>query len=735
MSWEDAQGFCAWLSKKEGRVFRLPSDAEWSLAAGLQGEDSRKTPEERGAQNRGLYPWGKDWPPPPKTGNFADTSTVGQLPGIKEHIPGYSDGFMTTCRVMAFPANAFGLHDLEGNVSEWTADWFNSKKERRAVRGGSWAMAEAGHLLAARRSQTVQTLRYPSYGFRVVVEAAAPFPALPPVAEMKTLPAPVTNSLGMRFVPVPGTDILMCVHETRRRDYAPYHAAVPGVDQAWKSTDIYGVTFKDDENLPVMRVSWEDAMLYSDWLGKKEGRVYRLPTDREWSHAVGIGADEAPFMKPGDLDAKITDVYPWGTDWPPPAGAGNYADTEAQAKGLPHNPKILMKGILEGYNDGFATLAPVMHLKPNALGLHDLGGNLQEWCLDWYDDRALHRVTRGAGWNRHEKDVLLSSTRAQNAFDARGVTIGFRLVLVPDAKPPAPVPLKTLPHLAFTNTLGMKFVPVPGTDICMCVHETRRGDFAKFAAENPAADASWRGSIAEGAPENRGDDFAVGAMSWNDATAFCAWLSKKEGRTYRLPTDREWSWAVGIGQDEPPGYSGSVLKNRLPGVYPWGKFWPPKSPVENFADTASKAKFPPGNKMGLTAFIDGYTDGFPTTARVMSFPPNALGIYDLGGNVREWCADHGSSATTGRVMRGGCWKSNDVGDTVSAFRFIREPDKRSSEYGFRSRRAAASRRSRSNYNHRDQVPRWSSDARQASRSASDTNCACQHSTDQTVLCC
>ena len=934
VSWEDAQGFCAWLSKKEGRVFRLPTDAEWSLAAGLQGEDSRKTPEERGAQNRGLYPWGKDWPPPPKTGNFADTSTVGQLPGIKERIPGYSDGFMTTCRVMAFPANAFGLHDLEGNVSEWTADWFNDKQERRAVRGGSWASAEAGHLLASRRSQTVQTLRYPSYGFRVVVEppgqtpplaetkpkapqpppaaaftnslgmkfvpvpgtqtlfcihetsrqdyevyakenpvvdngwkgtfgfkpeeaarlpahgvnwhdakafcewlsrkegityrlptdrewsyaagigekedakatpaalrqrikthfpwgtewpppkdagnygdvstkadyervfsylepdahpksapvmsyrpnflgiydlggnvgewcedwwdetktervlrggmwtsyspgyrlssermrhkpetrfaywgfriiaeAATPFPVAAPAVAAKPLPAPVTNSLGMRFVPVPGTDILMCVHETRRRDYAPYQAAVAGVDSAWKSTDIYGVTFKEDENLPVMRVSWEDAMLYCDWLGRKEGRVYRLPTDREWSHAVGIAMDEPPYMTTGELNNKITGVYPWGASWPPPAGAGNYADESARE--LVQNPKLDMKGVIEGFNDGFATLAPVMSLKPNSLGFYDLGGNVQEWCMDWHDEKAGRRVMRGACYSRHEEPRLLSSRRDHTAYGGRGFNIGFRLVLVPDAKPPVPEPLKPPAQTAFTNSLGMRFVPVPGTDICMCVHEARRGDYAKFAADNPTADPSWRGTIVEGAPENRGDDFAVGAMSWNDATAFCAWLSKKEGRTYRLPTDREWSCAVGIGQDEPPGYSGSVLKNRLPGVYPWGKIWQPKSPVENFADTASKAKFPPGNKMGLTAFIDGYTDGFPTTARVMSFPPNALGIYDLGGNVREWCADHGNSATTGYVMRGGCWKSCDNTDTYSSFRMIREPDKRSSEYGFR----------------------------------------------------
>jgi formylglycine-generating enzyme required for sulfatase activity len=546
-----------------------------------------------------------------------------------------------------------------------------------------WTSYSPGYRLSSDRMNHAPDTRFAYWGFRVIAESAAPFPAKPLVFPSKPLPAPVTNSLGMRFVPVPGTDILMCVHETRRRDYAPYHAAIPGADQSWKSTDIYGTPFKEDENLPVMRVSWEDAMLYCDWLSHKEGRLYRLPTDREWSRAVGIGTDEAPYMTPGELSAKITGVYPWGAQWPPPAGAGNYAADAAKAQALMENPKLDLKGIVEGYKDGFATLAPVMSLKPNALGLYDLGGNVQEWCLDWFDEKAGRRVMRGAAWNKHLDTHLISSRRDHTAYDGRGFNIGFRLVLVPGAKPPVPEPLKTPPQTAFTNTLGMKFVPVPGTNICICVHETRRGDYARYVAETPGADMAWNFTIAAGRPENQGDDFALGGMSWNDATAFCAWLSKKEGRTYRLPTDREWSCAVGIGQDEPPGFSASVLKNRLPGIYPWGKDWPPKSPAENFADTTSKAKFPPGNSIGLTAFIENYTDGFPTTARVMSFPPNALGIYDLGGNVREWCADHGNSATNGYVMRGGCWKTSVNADALSAFRMIREPDKRSSEYGFR----------------------------------------------------
>jgi len=117
--------------------------------------------------------------------------------------------------------------------------------------------------------------------------------------------------------------------------------------------------------------------------------------------------------------------------------------------------------------------------------------------------------------------------------------------------PPKPANVQATREQPFTNSLGMKFVPVPGTRMLMCIHETRRADYATYAALHPEADASWKKVIFDGQPVAMQDDEPVVNVSWDDAQAFCRWLSQKEGRRYRLPTDREWSIAVGIGDCEP----------------------------------------------------------------------------------------------------------------------------------------------------------------------------------------
>ena len=167
------------------------------------------------------------------------------------------------------------------------------------------------------------------------------------------------------------------------------------------------------------------------------------------------------------------------------------------------------------------------------------------------------------------------------------------------------------------------------------------------------------------------DNNPVANVSWSDAVQYCNWLSKKEGRTpvykqefgkwvpvypftdgYRLPTEAEWVWAV------------RYAEQALPRKFPWGKDWPPPKDKGNFADVSSRELVP--------TIIPRFNDGYASTAPVGTYPPNASGIHDGGGNVAEWVNDWytvptpgitkpvidptGPERGTSRVIRGSSWR-------------------------------------------------------------------------------
>ena len=210
----------------------------------------------------------------------------------------------------------------------------------------------------------------------------------------------------------------------------------------------------------------------------------------------------------------------------------------------------------------------------------------------------------------------------------------------------------------WTNDLGMIFVPVPHTVILFSVYETRVRDFAAFVATHPQLDGTnWNHALYHNqTPVSAGPDFPVVNVSWNDARAFCAWLTKTERQAgtisgkeiFRLPTDAEWSWAVGIGGREGEG-TPKEKNSKIPDVFPWGIQFPPPPGAGNFADQAAL------NYFTNWPHIDGYNDGFVTTAPVGSFKSNVFGIYDLAGNAMEWCDDFYNGTNGQRVLRGGAW--------------------------------------------------------------------------------
>ena len=245
------------------------------------------------------------------------------------------------------------------------------------------------------------------------------------------------------------------------------------------------------------------------------------------------------------------------------------------------------------------------------------------------------------------------------------------------------------------NSLGMKFVPVPGVPVLFCIWHTRVQDFEAFvnsSGYNATKDMyslrtdgwkqrgdTWR---APGFPQ--GPTHPVCGVSWEDAKAFCDWLTKKEqaegrlGRlqSYRLPMDAEWSFAVGLTNED--GKTPKEKDSQLKGVYPWGTDWPPPEGTGNYAGEESKRGAPPG-----WTVIPGYNDGFARTAPVGSFAANRFGLFDITGNLWEWCEDFYEPTSPWRVMRGASWNDGDPGDLLSSYRYYDHPSYRYDRYGFR----------------------------------------------------
>jgi formylglycine-generating enzyme required for sulfatase activity len=228
-----------------------------------------------------------------------------------------------------------------------------------------------------------------------------------------------------------------------------------------------------------------------------------------------------------------------------------------------------------------------------------------------------------------------------------------------------------------TNSLGMKFAWIPPGTFLMgsLTNEEKRDDDETqhrvtltrgfWLGVTPVTQAQWQAVMGKNPSHFKGDDRPVDSVSWEDCQEFCKHLTQKDSKRYRLPTEAEWEYACRAGTTTAFSFGDTVSTDQAnyDGNYTYGK-----------------------GKKGV------YRE---KTTPVESFPANAWGLYDMHGNVFEWCQDwygpyskddikdpQGIKYGEARVLRGGCWR-NYPGRCRAANRRRSAPAYRNYLYGCR----------------------------------------------------
>jgi formylglycine-generating enzyme required for sulfatase activity len=489
---------------------------------------------------------------------------------------------------------------------------------------------------------------------------ASMFASLPP-AKLPT----IRNSIGIELKLLPAGSFTMgqaggdsdeTPHQVTLTK--PFYIGVYEVTNAqWKQ--VMGnvpSNWKNDDR-PVEQVSWEDAMEFCKKLSalpeeRDAGRIYRLPTEAEWEYACR---------------ARAATKYSFGEDESMLGGYGWFngnCDSQTQRGG---------------------------GKKPNAWGLYDMHGNVWEWCSDWYGDfpkgtvtdpqgspLASGRVFRGGSCHSAAKSCR-SANRDSNSPLFRYGNLGFRLALsltqggppeaaVSSERRPGGLPaepatavdaaaggamkprIHSLPPdvpETIKNSIGVTLKLIPAGTFVM-------GDTGGDSDETPhqvtltkpfymgvheVTNAEWERVMGSVPSHWKDANHPVEQVSWEDAAEFCRKLSalpeeRNAGRIYRLPTEAEWEYACRSGTDTKYSFGDDQSKFFEYGWCTWAS--------------------------------DGQTHP------VGQKKPNAWGLFDMNGNVWEWCSDwfdkYPEGAVTDpqgppgppaarpwRVLRGGSW--------------------------------------------------------------------------------
>ena len=204
----------------------------------------------------------------------------------------------------------------------------------------------------------------------------------------------LVRRLEAKMLPVPGTKILLSKTEFTVGEWKLYMRAEGLPDWRQPSAE-----FEQNDEHPVVNVTWDDTKKFCEWVSKVTGKEWRLPTNQEWEAEVG------------------TSKYPWGDYYPPNWEDGNYAVAEDGQR----DPQRVGA-------DGICGTAPVGSFKANVLGFYDFGGNVWEWMWGELYKQAGRQVMRGGGWPDGAEGCA-ASNRGSGRLGFRSHSLGFRVAL------------------------------------------------------------------------------------------------------------------------------------------------------------------------------------------------------------------------------------------------------------------------------------------------------------------
>jgi formylglycine-generating enzyme required for sulfatase activity len=474
-------------------------------------------------------------------------------------------------------------------------------------------------------------------------------------------------------------------------------------------------------NHPVHSVSWYDVIKWCNARSEKEGLTpvytvsgsvmrsgtsepianwsangYRLPTEAEWEKAARGGASGWR--------------YPWGSD--------TISHTEANYNGSGTS----FGNQSNGYHPSYATgeppyTNPVASFAPNGYGLYDMVGNIWEWCWDWYDSGyyALSngttdprgaasgpgRVDRGDGWDAGAFYARLS-WRNYNPPATAWDNKGFRTV-----RSASDFSYISTSSFTMGNTSGDTDSDAPSVIVTISGFHIQQTEATKAQWDEVRAWGLMNGYTDLAAGTGKASTHPVHTVNWYDVIKWCNARSEKEGlepcykvagsvmrsgvsdpscdwnaNGYRLPTEAEWEKAARGGSNEKR--------------FPWGADTINHSNANYYASSSSASY----DTSGYTAFTfhPSYAVGLePYTSSVGSFSANGFGLFDVSGNVWEWCWDwyasnyystnavdpRGPSTGTYRAVRGGSYVSAPWAQRCSYRLNNRLPINGSNNRGFR----------------------------------------------------